>query len=60
MKDNEISLLMARRPNALAFRFNMNTRRSGCSATVYLTFYKALSTFPREGDETQINPDKLE
>ena len=56
MKDNEISLLMARRPNALVFRFNMNAQCGGCSATIYVAFYKALSRSPRDGEETQINP----
>ena len=54
MKDNEISLLMAQRPNAFASRLNMNARYSECSAIVYVTFYKALSGSPR-GGETQIN-----
>ena len=46
MKDNEILLLMAQQPNALASRLNMNAHCSGCSAIVYVTFYKALSRSP--------------
>ena len=43
MKDNEILLLMAQH---LASRLNMNAHCSGCSAIVYVTFYKALSRSP--------------
>jgi len=59
MKDNEISLLTAQRPNAVASRLNMNARCSGCSATVYVIFYKALSRPSERGKKLRSIPGQI-
>ena len=42
MNDNETSLLLAQQSNRLALCLNMNARYLVYSATVYVTFDKAL------------------